>query len=202
MSGKQKKTEKNYTPSKKSGSGFLFNTIIVVVIAAVFCLGVYAVASKYMENHPAEEKTKTVADFVKEKKITLDEFKTEYGLEEAEISEDTSIESTASEMTLENYAKYTESTLEELKDKYKLGEDVSADTTWQNAIDYMPTGIVSEEFFGMDFDSFKTQMSVPDTVTEDTLWSETNTIMNELYASQQESSSEDDAEMSEEANNE
>lgn len=175
---------KNKAP-KKGGTGWGFNAVIVIVIAAVLGLGIYAVASEYIKNHPQEEKTETVADFIKDKKLTLDEFKTEYGLEEAEISKDDAIETVSMDMTLENYAKYADSTLDDLKAEYKLGDDVSADMKWQEAIDFMPTGVVAESFFGSDFDTFKSQMGLTDEITADTLWSETNTIMNAVYAEQQ-----------------
>ncbi len=174
MSGKQ-----------NSGTGFLFNAIIGIIIAAVLGLGIYAVASKYIANHPKQEKSQTVADFIKDKKLTLDEFKTEYGLTDSEIKEDDDMNTVSAGMTLENYAKYTDSSLEELKEKYKLGDDAAADTKWQDAIYLMPTGVVSENFFGMDFDTFKSQAGLPDTITADTKWSETNSVMNEMYAAQQ-----------------
>jgi hypothetical protein len=176
---------------KKDKSGILFYSIVIAVIAAVLALGIYAVASKYIENHPKEAgseaaESKTVSDFIKEKDLSLDEFKEEYGLADEEIKEDDNIEAVSAKMTLENYAKYTDTTLDTLKSDYGLGEDVTADTKWQDAIYQMPTGVVAEKIFGMDFDTFKSQSGIPDTVTEDTLWSETNDIMNEIYASQQE----------------
>lgn len=191
MSGKQ-----------KSGTDFLFNLIIGIIIAAVLGLGVYAVASSYIAKHPKQEKSQTVADFIKDKKLTLDEFKTEYGLTDSEVKEDDDMNTVSAEMTLENYAKYTDSTLEDLKEKYKLGDDAVADTKWQDAIYLMPTGVVAENFFGMDFDTLKSQAGLPDTITADTKWEETNTVMNEMYAAQQNSEQSSDTDAAASDNNE
>lgn len=194
----ERKNKVGYTAPKKNRADWGFNAVIVIVIAIVLGLGIYAVVSEYIKNHPQEEKTQTVADFIKDKELTLDEFKSEYGLADAEVNEDDAIESVSMGMSLENYAKYTDTSLEELKAEYKLGDDVAADTKWQDAVDFMPTGVVSEKFFGMDFDTFKTQTGLPETITADTLWNETNTVMNELYAQQETADTEENAEVTEE----
>ena len=176
---------------EKNKSNILFNTIVIVLIAAVFALGAYAVGLKYVANHPkdaqqTEQQTTTVADYIKDKGMTLDEFKAEYGLsDDEEVKEDTNAEAAAAKMTLENYAKYSDMSLEDLKKKYSLADDVDNSTKWQDAISFMPTGVVSKNFFGMDFDSFKQQANFPDTITADTPWSETNNVMSEQYAAQQ-----------------
>lgn len=166
-------------------SSILMNTIVTVVILAVLGLGVYAVGSKYMERRAAEggnaEQQQTVADFIKEKGMTFDEFKTEYGLaDDEEISEEMTMSQVSGKLTLENYAKYADTTTEELKAQYGLGEDVPNTTVWQDAISYMTTGVVAQNFFGSDFETFKTQMNVPDTITADTPWRETQAIMEEI----------------------
>lgn len=189
------KSKKTVTP--KRGGGFGINAIIAIVIAVVLGLGIYAVASTYIANHPKEEQAPTVADFIKDNDLSFDEFKTEYGLTEAEISEDDAIETVSMSMTLENYAKYADMTLDELKTKYQLGDDVAADITWQEAVNFMPTGVVAENFFETDFDTFKTQMGLTDEITADTLWSETNEIMNEVYS--QENAESEEAEENSEA---
>ena len=38
---------------------------------------------------------------------------------------------------------------------------------------------------GADFETFKTQMGLPDSITADTPWSETQSVMSELYQQQQ-----------------
>lgn len=173
-------------------STILANVIIVFVILAVFGLGAYAVGSKYIKNNAAstdsanEAQTTTVADYIAEKGITFDEFKSEYGLEDSsDITEDSNVNSATGEMTLANYAKYADTTLEELKSQYGLGDDVPDTTLWQDAMSYMTTGVVGQNFFGADFETFKTQMGLPDSITADTPWSETQSVMSELYQQQQ-----------------
>lgn len=172
-------------------SAILANVIVTIVILAVLGLGVYAVGSKYMENRAAqgnqqtEQEQPTVADFIAEKGITFEEFKTEYGLEgDEEVTEESIMGAVAAKFTLENYAKYTDTTLEELKTQYGLGDDVPNTTTWQDAMSYMTTGVIAQNFFGMDFETFKTQMGMPDSITADTLWSETEAVMSEIAAQQ------------------
>ena len=167
----------------------LINVIVTIVILVVLGLGVYAVGSKYMENHAADTQSEqaqtTVADFIAEKGITLDEFKTEYGLEgDEDVTEESNMSAVSGKFTLENYAKYTDTTLEDLKAQYGLGDDVPNTTTWQDAISYMTTGVVAQNFFGMDFETFKTQMGLPDTVTAETPWSDAQNVLNEISQQQ------------------
>ncbi len=195
MSERQAKKNRktvDQTPVKgpKNKASILMNVIIWVVVVAVLGLGVYAVGSKYIakyqEQKAQEVQTITVADVMAEEGITLEEFKTEYGLEaDEEVTEESDMNMVASKFTLTNYAKYTGVTIEELRAQYGLGDNVADTTIWADAMPYMTTGVVAQNFFNVDFETLKTQLGFPEEITEDTLWSETDAIMSALYAEQQ-----------------
>ena len=192
MSKKSRKTTNaDYSAPKDKGS-VLFNAIVAAVI--VFGLGCYAVGAKYIPRYQEqlaqqkqqEEQSKTVSDVMKEKSLTLDEFKTEYGIPaDTEVTEDQTAMSLTGSMTMEGYAKYEDMTLEELREKYGLPEDLAADTPWQDAVNSMPVGIAAQEMFGMDFETFKAQMPGADSITEDMTWGDASTIIEAAYAAQQ-----------------
>ena len=194
MSKKSRKTTNaDYSAPKDKGS-VLFNAIVAAVIVAVFGLGCYAVGAKYIPRYQEqraqqkqqEEQSKTVSDVMKEKSLTLDEFKTEYGIPaDTEVTEDQTAMSLTGSMTMEGYAKYEDMTLEELREKYGLSEDLAADTPWQEAVKSMPVGIAAQEMFGMDFETFKSQMPGADSITEDMTWGDANKIIEAAYAAQQ-----------------
>jgi len=177
---------------KKNKSSVLFNVIVTLLVLAVLGLAVYAVGTKYADKFAAQKaqeaatETTTVADFIAEKGISFDEFKTEYGIEDAEdVTEETDMNYVAGKLSLENYAKYSDMTLEDLKAQYGLGEDVAADTTWADAINFMTTGVVAQQMYGVDYETFKTSMGLPEEINENTPWSETVEIMNALMEQQQ-----------------
>ena len=194
MSKKNKKmTSTDYSAPKDKGS-VLFNAIVAAVIVAVFGLGCYAVGAKYIPRYQQqreqqklqEEQSKTVSDVMKEKSLTLDEFKTEYGIPaETEVTEDQTASSLTGSMTMEGYAKYEDMTLDELREKYGLPEDLSADTPWQDAVNSMPVGIAAQEMFGMDFETFQAQMPGASGITEDMTWGDASKIIEDAYAQQQ-----------------
>ncbi len=170
-------------------STVIMNIILTAVIIAVLALGAYTLAPKFFNTNLGEKaqvEQPTVADFIEEKGITLDEFKAEYGLGEREdITEESFIDELSYEFSLDNYAKYQEKTVEELKEEYGLSADVDNSTKWSDAIGMMTTKIVAEKFFGSDFESFRTQMGLPEDVKGDMLWSETEAIAEKMYAEQQ-----------------
>lgn len=195
---KNRKNQNDMMPKRKaSKTEVITNIVIAVVIVGVLGLGVYAVGSRYMENHPADsvvsEQSQTIGDYIAEKGITLDEFKTEYGVSEG-ITESTAVEEVVAGFTLENYAKYLDITLDELKSQYGLGDDVPNTIVWQDAIAYMRTEAVAQNFGNTDFETFKAQMGLPDDITADTPWSETEAVISEMS---QQSAEEDNTEAAE-----
>lgn len=61
--------------------------------------------------------------------------------------------------------------LSEFLEMYSLPADMPADTTESAAYYTIPTKKIAE-MYGMDFDTLKTSLNIPDTVTEDTTWGE------------------------------
>lgn len=192
---KSRKNHEEVKPKHTAGKAdVITNAVIAVVIAGVLGLGVYAVGSKYIERHASDNAAQTaqnqptVADYIAEKGMTFDEFKSEYGITDESVTESSLINEVTANLTLDNYAKYSDMTLDELKSKYGLGNDVPESTLWQDAIGYMTTGTVAQNFGGTDFETFKTQMGLPDTITEATPWSETEAVLTQMSQQAQASS--------------
>lgn len=192
MSERQaKKSRKNIGEARevkkqKDKASIIVNVIATILVVAVLGLGVYAIAPKYIAEYQAnkEAQPKTVSDFLSEKDITMEEFRAEYGIgEETEVKKDDEIDSLALNFTLENYAKYQGMTADELKAKYELG-DADVTMAWKDAMLLVKTGNVAKEMGFADFETFKTQVQLPDTVTENTPWGETIDIMNAMTEAQ------------------
>ena len=169
------------------------NIILTVVVVAVLGLGAYAVAPTFkakIEQRQAEkaaaqeqaqaqaEAQKTVADYIAEKGITFDDFKAEYGLtENQDVTEETPVEALSWQFSIENYAKYNEKTVEELKAENGLGDDVDNTITWNDATNLMTVATVAEKLSGMDFETFKTSMGLPEDITAESKWGDVVAIM-------------------------
>ena len=67
--------------------------------------------------------------------------------------------------TLEDMAAQNAMTVEDFKATCGLPEDMPADTNYEAVMYYTPVGKYAELYFGMDFDSFKEQVPVPEQTT-------------------------------------
>lgn len=67
--------------------------------------------------------------------------------------------------TLEDMAVSNGMTVDAFKTACGLPEDMPADTSYEAAVYYTPVGKYAELYFGMDFESFKEQVSVPEQTT-------------------------------------
>lgn len=142
---KQRKTQTDtphHSPAQKKLS--LFNVALVLVIIAVLALGTFAVVRNYEPKVEAPQ-TQTVAQYAESVGMTADEFLAEYGLSGVEnVTADTDINTASGEMTVENYAKYTSVTVDQLKEDYSLGEAVTNEMTWRDATGYIPVSKAAE----------------------------------------------------------
>ena len=197
MSERQSKKIRKANPqteqkAPKDKGTVIFNIVLAAIVVAFVGLGGYAIGSKYIPRYLEQveaqkqqaEQSKTVKDVMKEKDFAaVEDFKKEYGIaDDVEVTEDGAALGYAAAMTAEGYAKYMDMTFEDLKAQYELGDAVTADMKWEDAINYMPSDVAVKEMFGMDFATFKTQLGLPEEITEDTLWSETVAAMEAISA--------------------
>lgn len=169
----------NYKKKKvRTRSDNILNVIIAVVILAFLVLAGFAVApsiQKMIANYEASkpQEVETVEKFAESQGKTADEFLAEYGLTDNEnVNKDTAIDGIQFYMTLENMAKYQNTSVEELKAHYGLDDTTANDTTYSDAMANMNAGPVVEDMYGTDFETFRTQMGLPDVLTETSKWSE------------------------------
>lgn len=141
------------------------------------------------ETDENEEQTyDTVKEYAESKNMSVKEFKEEYGLtDESYITENSSVQESLLYMSLDNYAKFCEMTVEDLKQRCRLGDDVDNSTKWIDAVQLMPTSAIAEIYFNLEFDEFKERMQLPDNITSDTPWHETLEFVNEKFAAEEES---------------
>ena len=111
---------KNLKP-KRSKADTIVNVIITLVVVAVLALAIYAIADKFKPD------IYTLSDAAAEQGMSLEDFSAEYGIEGAEA--DTDMNDVVNNMSLENFAKLSGTTFDELVAQGGLPEGVTADMT-------------------------------------------------------------------------
>ena len=179
MSEKQARQKRKNEPQaeiKKQKSAWVSNTIITVVVIAFLGLAGYALKDNIKAILPERpEKEQTVSDLAKERDMSVDEFLAEYGLDDGEVTKDTTKSEVESKLTVANYAKYNDQTTEELLEQYGI-ENADEDMLWQDAYGLMPMSKYAESM-GTTFEELKGQIGLPDEVTEKTTLLEVQEIM-------------------------
>ncbi len=112
--------DKNLRP-KRSKADAIVNTVITIVIIAVLALAIYAIADKFKPD------IYTLSEAATEQGMTVEEFSAEYGIEGAEADAD--MNEIINDMSLENYAKLSGTTYDEMVAQGGFPEGVTADTT-------------------------------------------------------------------------
>lgn len=170
-------------PAKKNGKGSAGgNAVIALVVAAFIGLGAYAVASNYKAKNPTDDsvqQSQTVAQYAEEKGITTEEFIAQYGLEDSDVNADTDINTAVSEMTVEGFAEFSEKSVDEIKEEYSLGDEVTADMNWTDAQGYIPIGVMVQNM-GMEYSDFLSNYSLTEEeLPEDTIWNDAMSVLQE-----------------------
>lgn len=190
---KQRKTQpeeaKKHTKGKSSAG---FNAVLALIVVAVLALGGYALVSSYLENkanQPSDDTgntTQTVAQYAQDAGMTADEFLTAYGLEgNEEITADTDINTATGAMTVEKFAEFSETTVDELKEQYGLGDEVTNDMIWNDVQNYVPIGKWCE-MSGIDFAEFLTNYGLTEEeLPRDTKFGDAMPILQEAAAAMQ-----------------
>lgn len=137
---KQKKTQPEVSKRHSGGKSSMgMNAVMILIVAAVLALGVYALASSYRQkkaNQPDDtaNQSQTVAQYAEENGTTAEEFLASYGLDSnEEITADTDMNVAAAAMTLEKFAEFSGQSVEDLKEQYGFGDNVTNDMLWSDA---------------------------------------------------------------------
>ena len=184
MSEKQARIKRKSTPQeelpKKKGSA-LFGWIAAVLIIAFLGLAGYALKDNIKALIPEKpEKEATVSDLAKDRDMTADEFIEEFELSDSDITEKSTESEVVSKLTVKNYAKYTDKTVDELLTENGI-EGATEDMLWQDAYLLTPMSKYAESM-GMTFEDLKSQAGLPDEIKETTTLSDAQ----EIIAAQQE----------------
>lgn len=135
---------------RRTSGDTAMNAIIAVVIIVVLGLGVWAAAPKISESIKNREaasdaadgqQTATIANAAESEGISFDEYIEKYGLKDASLTAEDSVQSAFYEMTVENFAKASSTTVEELMSRYSLPESVTSNMKWSEAMLEMPAGV-------------------------------------------------------------
>lgn len=112
--------DKNIKPVR-SKADTIINLVITVVVIAVLALAIYAIADKFKPD------VYTLSEAATEQGMTVEEFSAEYGIESADADAD--MNDIVNNMSLENYAKLSGTTFDEMMAQGGLPEGVTAEMT-------------------------------------------------------------------------
>jgi len=114
---------------RKSGLDRAITTVLVLAVLVVLGLSAYSI---YMEVESRKPQPYTIQTAADEKGLTVDEFKTEYGIA-ADVTAETLFEDAMKEMTMANVAKLNGMTFEDMTAGMELNGEVTADTLYKDA---------------------------------------------------------------------
>ncbi len=129
LKGEIKMAKEKKFKQRKSGLDRAITTVLVLVVLVVLGLSAYSI---YMEVESRKPQPYTIQTAAEEKGLTVDDFKTEYGIA-ADVTADTLFEEAMKEMTMANYAKFAGTTFEEMTAGMELNGEVTADTLYKDA---------------------------------------------------------------------
>ncbi len=170
---------------KRNIAGIVSNIVIVILIAAVAGLGIYATWDKIEEVFaPAEtQEIQTVADVAAEEGMTAEELLEKCGMTELGLTGESSADDMYTKFTIESYAKYEDKTPEQLKEENGI-QDLPNDMNWAEASMKIPMSAMAEQN-GMSFEEFAEQSGLPDAITPDMTYEDAMKVIQEQAAAQQ-----------------
>ena len=112
--------KKNSRP-KRNKADTIVNLVISVVVVAVLALAIYAIADKFKPD------IYTLSEAAQEQGMTVEDFSAEYGIENAQADDD--MNEIINNMSLENFAKFSGTTYDELVTQGGLPEGVTSEMT-------------------------------------------------------------------------
>ena len=175
---KQRKAQVPQEAPKKDKSGLIFNIVIILVVAAIAIPGGFAAYEKIKANMPVveEEQVMTVAQVAQEEELSVEDFLAKIGLAESDITAESTVDELVAMMTIENFAKFEDTEVEEFKKMYGI-ESLANETLWSEAQMEIPMGKMAENQYDMSFEDFATQNQLPPEITAETTQAEALEIM-------------------------
>ncbi len=178
---KSKKLRKEQAPQvapKKDKSGIIFNIVVILVIVAVTAVGGWAAYDKIKANMPVveEEQVMTVAQVAQEEEMSVEDFLAKVGLADSGLTAESTADELLSKMTIENFAKFEDTEVEEFKAMYGI-EALANDTPWNEAQMEIPMAKMAENQYDMSFEDFAAQNQLPPEITGDMTQEEALAIM-------------------------
>ncbi len=177
-----KKQRKEQVPQvaqkKKDKSGIIFNIVVILVVLAVAIPGAWAAYQKIKANMPVEEEpqVQTVANVAQEEELSVEDFLAKIGLADSGLTAESTAEELIAKMTIENFAKFEDTEVEEFKKMYGI-ESLANDTPWSEAQMEIPMAKMAENQFDMSFEDFAAQNQLPPEITGDMTQAEAMEIM-------------------------
>ena len=173
---KERKAQEPVVKNKKKNSGnTVFNLILVLIILVVVGVGGYASYVKIQENianapQQAEQTEQTqpttVAQIAEQQGITVDELIKKVGYEDKGLTGESSTDEFFQVMTIENFARYNDLEVAELKSMYGI-ENLENDMLWTEAQMNIKMKYVAETEYGISFEEFAMQNQLPAEITAD-----------------------------------
>jgi len=181
---KAKKQRKEQVPQvaekkkKKDKSGIIFNIVVTLVIVAIAVVGGWAAYEKIKANMPVEEEpqVQTVAQVAQEEELSVEDFLAKVGLTDSGLTAESTAEELVAKMTIENFAKFEDTEVEEFKVMYGI-ESLANDTPWSEAQMQIPMGKMAENQYDMSFEDFAAQNHLPPEITAEMTQEEAIAIM-------------------------
>ena len=168
------------------GSSTLLNVILAVVMIAVIGLSVYAVYTTMSEKIINEkiasgEIEKTLDRMAEDAAMSVDEFMTKYGLENAGLTKDSVESNVVKKMKLSGYAEYKQTTVDAILAETFLEGKATGDTLYE---DFLKMFTVRSALGGDEeqFKQMKEMYELDDSITMDSLWSDVEPIISEKAA--------------------
>ena len=176
------------TSSRRGRADVTTNIVIGVVIAVVFALAAYAVYDKISTNVMTKkiasgEAQATVGYLAEQAGMSVEDYLAQYGI--SDLSKKATEEEMLKKMTMENYAAYTGTTLEELKTNYAIDADVDAAIIYE---EFEKTLTVKNILGGNEetFNQIKEMYSLDDTITMDSKWVDVEPVLEQKDKEMQE----------------
>lgn len=171
-------------------SNSIFNLIIAIVMIGVIGLAGYAVYTTLYERNvdkkiESGEMETTLERMAESAGLTIDEFKTNYGISEADLDKKSTESEVLDKMTLTKYAEYKQTTVDDILAETFLEGKATGDTVYE---DFKKLFTVRSALAGNEeqFNQMKELYELDDTITMDTLWSEAEpVIMEKMQQAQQ-----------------
>ena len=206
----KKNKKENQAPvmaPKKSTGEKVFIIVIVVIGLVIAGLGGYAIFEKIKKDKADQqafeqlqqqlqqqaEQQETVETIASGEGLSVEEYLKKIGLEDSGLTGKSTAQELWSKLTIENYALMKDLDVNEFKAMYGI-EKLENTMLWSEAELKVPMGKVAEVEYGITFEQFATENSLPEAITAETTFEEALAIMEAQAAADAETEAETETE--------